>query len=205
MECISDLTLTILDENKPLCDRNDAYNKLKLRSGYFANEILSHDRSIVNGRGTLTSNYLLSNNVSMQKLMETYFSYVSLSSSDERNMSGLLFSEICLCNQMFFRGEFFYKLYKREIKRLEGIADSKSLTEEERFKILTTLHNHEMSIISQISQFYSKNNKFYCNEGYRILLNKENTSTVVSNDGTIEYYIDSISPLLKFYIYSIVK
>lgn len=209
MECLSKLSLDVLNENNSSSDKNYAFKKMKSRAGKYANTILDHDRIIISGRGYDIDNYLISENVTMQKLMDTYFNYVSISFPYDGKYSGLLFSETHLCNQMLFNGCFFYELYKREIKKLKDEIDNPNLSNEDRNSLLffiSSLYNHESSIIDELAKTTINHNIEDYNEAYRIL-SKDDTKIYFREyySGAIDYAFQLNNPLTKFYINAIIS
>ena len=116
---ISNLILIILNDKYPDVVRRCAEVELRTRVkhlGWEYDDLLHFDDKVIQERGLDIENYLLSPQVSLQQLMETYFKYVYRKKYEE---NGLLFSEKHLCNENDLGSPFFTKICRREIARLD--------------------------------------------------------------------------------------
>ena len=111
---VSHLILIILNEKEQDSLRKNAEIELKQRIkhlGWDYDDLLHLDDRVIKLRGYDIKNYLLSSDVNMQQLMETYFKYAS----DKLYDNDLLFSEKHLCNIMGFGEPFFRNVVDEEI------------------------------------------------------------------------------------------
>ena len=116
---ISNLILIILNDKNSDILRKCAEIELRKRIknvGWEFNDLLHFDDKVIQKRGLDVNNYLISQNVDMQQLMETYFMYDWQINYDSNY---LLFSEKHLCNDVDFGDSFFSKICAREIKNLD--------------------------------------------------------------------------------------
>lgn len=117
--CISNLILIILnDKNSDMlrkCAEIELRNRIK-NVGWEFDDLLHFDDKVIQKRGLDIDNYLISSNIDMQKLMETYFMYDCQADYDSNY---LLFSEKHLCNDVDFGDAFFTKVCNKEIKNLD--------------------------------------------------------------------------------------
>ena len=116
---ISNLILIILNDKYPDVVRRCAEVELRTRIkhlGWEYDDLLHFDDKVIQERGLDIENYLLSPQVSLQQLMETYFQYVYRKKYEE---NGLFFSEKHLCNENDLGSPFFTKICRREIARLD--------------------------------------------------------------------------------------
>lgn len=134
---ISNLILIILN------DKNDdilrKYAEIELRKriknvGCEFDDLLHFDDKVIQKRGLDVNNYLISPNINMQQLMETYFMY-DWQTNYESNY--LLFSEKHLCNNVDFGDVFFTKVCTREIKNLNRRLQNS--TSESQKKVLLSI------------------------------------------------------------------
>lgn len=112
---ISNLILVILNDKNNDVLRKYAEIELKRRIrnvGWEYDDLLHFDDKVIKERGLDVDNYLISPNVNMQQLMETYFMY-------DKGTDYLLFSEKHLCNEIGFAEPFFRKICSKEIKNLD--------------------------------------------------------------------------------------
>ena len=129
---ISNLILIIINDKNNNTLRKSAEVELKRRiknTGWEFNDILHLDDKVIKNRGLDIDNYLLSPNVNMQQLMETYF---MANKSIDNSFDYLLFSEKHLCNYIDFGEPFFKKICSKEIENLDkrlNESDSKSQKE----------------------------------------------------------------------------
>lgn len=134
---ISNLILIILN------DKNDdilrKYAEIELRKriknvGCEFDDLLHFDDKVIQKRGLDVNNYLISPNINMQQLMETYFMYDWQTNYDSNY---LLFSEKHLCNNADFGDAFFTKVCTREIKNLNRRLQNS--TSESQKKVLLSI------------------------------------------------------------------
>ena len=129
---ISNLILVILNDKNDDTLRKCAEIELKRRIrnvGWDYDDLLHFDDKVIKKRGLDVDNYLISPNVNMQQLMETYFMFdkdtelyylfdkdtESYYLSDKyTDTNYLLFSEKHLCNEIGFAEPFFRKICSRE-------------------------------------------------------------------------------------------
>ena len=115
---ISNLILIILnDENNDIlrkCAEIELRKRIK-NVGWEFDDLLHFDDKVIQKRGLDVSNYLISPNINMQQLMETYFIYDWQTNYDSNY---LLFSEKHLCNDVDFGDSFFTKVCTKEIRNL---------------------------------------------------------------------------------------
>jgi len=130
---ISNLILVILNDKNNDVLRKCAEIELKRRIrnvGWEYDDLLHFDDKVIKERGLDVDNYLISPNVNMQQLMETYFMF---DKDTDYYSNYLLFSEKHLCNEIGFAEPFFRKICSKEInnldRRLNGseIASQKEL------------------------------------------------------------------------------
>ncbi len=117
--CISNLILVILNKNNTDTLRKYAEIELRKRIRNFGcdyDDFLHIDDKVIKERGLNINNYLISPNVDMQQLMETYFLYAK---DTHYYTNGLLFSEKLLCNKLDFGMPFFRKICDCEIKNID--------------------------------------------------------------------------------------
>lgn len=115
---ISNLILIILNDKNNDILRKCAEIELRKRIknvGWEFDDLLHFDDKVIQKRGLDVNNYLISPNINMQQLMETYFMY-DWQTNYESNY--LLFSEKHLCNDVDFGDTFFTKVCTREIRNL---------------------------------------------------------------------------------------
>lgn len=115
---ISNLILIILNDKNNDVLRKCAEIELRKRIknvGWEFDDLLHFDDKVIQKRGLDVNNYLISPNINMQQLMETYFMYDWKTNYDSNY---LLFSEKHLCNDVDFGNTFFTKVCTREIKNL---------------------------------------------------------------------------------------
>jgi len=129
---ISNLILIILNDKNSDIVRRCAEVELHKRIqnvGWKYDDLLHFDDEVIKQRGLDIKNYLISPNVNMQQLMETYFMY---GCQTDYYSNYLLFSEKHLCNEANFAAPFFSKVCNIEMdninRRLEK-AESQSQKE----------------------------------------------------------------------------
>ena len=129
---ISNLILIILNsENRDILRK---YAEVELRKrirnvGWKYDDLLHFDDKVIEERGLDIDNYLISPNVNMQQLMETYFLY---SKDTNYDSNYLLFSEKHLCNEADFTAPFFRKICKREIENIDKRIKKQNLETEKQ-------------------------------------------------------------------------
>lgn len=116
---ISNLILIILNDKNNDTLRKCAEIELKRRIrnvGWEYDDLLHFDDKVIKERGLDVDSYLISPNVNMQQLMETYFMF---DKDTDYYSNYLLFSEKHLCNEIGFSEPFFRKICSKEIKNLD--------------------------------------------------------------------------------------
>lgn len=116
---ISNLILVILNDKNNDVLRKCAEIELKRRIrnvGWEYDDLLHFDDKVIKERGLDVDSYLISPNVNMQQLMETYFMF---DKDTDYYSNYLLFSEKHLCNEIGFAEPFFRKICNKEIKNLD--------------------------------------------------------------------------------------
>lgn len=154
---ISNLILIILNsENRDILRK---YAEVELRKrirnvGWKYDDLLHFDDKVIKERGLDVDNYLISPNVNMQQLMETYFLY---SKDTNYDSNYLLFSEKHLCNEADFAEPFFRKICKREIENIDKRIKKQNLETEKQI-LLAIKHmlverqqqtNREIELVSK--------------------------------------------------------
>ena len=127
---ISNLILVILNDENDDMLRKCAEVELRQRIrnvGWEYEDLLHFDDKVIKERGLDVNNYLLSPNVNMQQLMETYFMY---NKDTNYYTNYLLFSEKHLCNSIDFAEPFFRKICSREIKNIDRRINSNDVESE---------------------------------------------------------------------------
>lgn len=153
---ISNLILIILNDKNSDILRKCAEIELRKRIknvGWEFDDLLHFDDKAIQKRGLDVNNYLISQNVDMQQLMETYFMYDWQTNYDSNY---LLFSEKHLCNDVDFGDSFFSKICAREIKNLD-----------KRFKNTTVESQKE--ILLSFKQLLEERNKSFKQSKQEIL------------------------------------
>ncbi len=116
---ISNLILIILNEKNSDIVRKCAEVELRKRIqnvGWEYDDLLHFDDKVIQQRGLDIENYLISPNVNMQQLMETYFMYAW---QTDYYSNYLLFSEKHLCNEANFAAPFFSIVCNAEINNIK--------------------------------------------------------------------------------------
>ena len=129
---ISNLILIILNSKNSDILRKYAEVELRKRIrnvGWKYDDLLHFDDKVIKERGLDVDNYLISPNVNMQQLMETYFLY---SKDTNYDSNYLLFSEKHLCNEADFTAPFFLKICKREIENIDKRIKKQNLETEKQ-------------------------------------------------------------------------
>ena len=132
MLSISNLILLILNSKNSDILRKCAEIELRKRIknvGWKYDDLLHFDDKVIEERGLDIDNYLISPNVNMQQLMETYFLY---SKDTNYDSNFLLFSEKHLCNELDFAEPFFRKICKREIENIDKRIKKQNLETEKQ-------------------------------------------------------------------------
>ena len=125
---ISNLILIILNNKNNDILRKCAEVELKRRIrnvGWEYDDLLHFDDKVIKERGLELDNYLISPNVNMQQLMETYFIFDKDADYDSNY---LLFSEKHLCNEVDFAATFFRKICSIEIKNIDKRINGSDIT-----------------------------------------------------------------------------
>lgn len=133
---ISNLILIILNNKNEDILRKCAEIELRKRIknvGWEFDDLLHLDNKVIQKRGLDVNNYLISPNVCMQRLMETYFMYGWKTDYDSNY---LLFSEKHLCNDVDFGDSFFTKVCAIEIRNLEKRLESSTIREQKNRLLL---------------------------------------------------------------------
>lgn len=152
---ISNLILIILnDKNR---DNLRKYAEVELRKriknvGWQFDDLLHLDDKVIQKRGLDINNYLISRDVNIKQLMETYFMYVQ----DKDN--SLLFSEKHLCNNKDYGDLFFTKVCTKEIENLN-----------KRLECLT--NESQKELLLSVKQILEKRNQEF--ESYKPKLTKD--------------------------------
>lgn len=134
---ISNLILIILNDKNNNILRKCAEVELRKRIknvGWEFDDLLHFDDKVIQKRGLDVNNYLISPNINMQQLMETYFMYDWQTNYDSNY---LLFSEKHLCNDVDFGDTFFTKVCTREIRNLNRRLENS--TSESQKKVLLSI------------------------------------------------------------------
>ncbi|MCI6266789.1 MAG: hypothetical protein MR598_08105 [Erysipelotrichaceae bacterium] len=134
---ISNLILIILNDKNNDILRKCAEVELRKRIknvGWEFDDLLHFDDKVIQKRGLDVNNYLISPNINMQQLMETYFMYDWQTNYDSNY---LLFSEKHLCNDVDFGDTFFTKVCTREIRNLNRRLENS--TSESQKKVLLSI------------------------------------------------------------------
>ena len=157
---ISHLILIILNDKYGSISREFAEIELKLRIKKLDiefDDLLQFDDKVIKSRGLDIDNYLISKNVDMQKLMETYFKY-DKDKGGEYYSEELLFSEKHLCNELDLGEPFFRKVCLREIKNINNRLDKiEDLSEKELLvNVKNTLERRNLKTKEAIKQVYDK-------------------------------------------------
>lgn len=173
---ISNLILIILnDENTDIlrkCAESELRKRIKNLSWEF-DDLLHSDEKVIQKRGLDINNYLISPNINMQQLMETYFMYDWKTDCYSNN---LLFSEKHLCNEEDFGDTFFTKVCTSEIKNLN-----------KRLRISTSESQKE--VLLSIKQILEERNKS-CNESKQKLFKNNSIELLCHNDAM--YHVDEV-------------
>lgn len=157
---ISHLILIILNDKYGSISREFAEIELKLRIKKLDiefDDLLHFDDKVIKSRGLDIDNYLISKNVDMQKLMETYFKY-DKDKGGEYYSEELLFSEKHLCNELDLGEPFFRKVCLREIKNINNRLDKiEDLSEKELLvNVKNALELRNLKTKEAIKQVYDK-------------------------------------------------
>lgn len=184
---ISNLILIILnDKNKDIlrkCAESELRKRIK-NVGLEFDDLLHSDDEITQKRGLDINNYLISPNINMQQLMETYFMYDWKTDCYSNN---LLFSEKHLCNEVDFGDTFFTKVCTKEIINLnKRLQNSTSESQKEFLLSIKQILEERNKSCNKSKQEILKNNPIEllcCNEamqhfdeviGYEFLQNYSN-------------------------------
>lgn len=184
---ISNLILIILnDKNKDIlrkCAESELRKRIKNVNWEF-DDLLHFDDKVIQKRGLDINNYLISPNINMQQLMETYFMYDWKTDYYSNN---LLFSEKHLCNEVDFGDTFFTKVCTKEIINLnKRLQNSTSESQKEFLLSIKQILEERNKSCNKSKQEILKNNPIEllcCNEamqhfdeviGYEFLQNYSN-------------------------------
>lgn len=155
---ISNLVLIILnDKNKDIlrkCAESELRKRIKNVNCEF-DDLLHFDDKVVQKRGLDINNYLISPNINMQQLMETYFMYDWKTDCYSNN---LLFSEKHLCNELDFGDTFFTKVCTKEIINLtKRLQNSTSESQKEVLLSIKQILEERNKSLKQSKQELFKN------------------------------------------------
>ena len=165
---ISNLVLIILnDKNKDIlrkCAESELRKRIKNVNCEF-DDLLHFDDKVIQKRGLDINNYLISPNINMQQLMETYFMYDWKTDCYSNN---LLFSEKHLCNELDFGDTFFTKVCTKEIINLtKRLQNSTSESQKEVLLSIKQILEERNKSLKQSKQELLKNEPIEllcCNE-----------------------------------------
>ena len=127
-ECLTKIkydTDHIIDNYDPLKCKEELLWMLGDTVGWKYDDLLHFDDKVIKERGLDVNNYLISPNVNMQQLMETYFIF---DKDTDYDSNYLLFSEKHLCNEIDFAAPFFRKICSKEIKNLDRRINGSDIT-----------------------------------------------------------------------------
>lgn len=155
---ISNFILIILnDKNKDIlrkCTESELRKRIKNVNCEF-DDLLHSDDKVIQKRGLDINNYLISPNINMQQLMETYFMYDWKKDYCSNN---LLFSEKHLCNEVDFGDTFFTKVCTKEIINLnERLQNSTSESQKEVLLSIKQILEERNKSLKQSKQELFKN------------------------------------------------
>lgn len=155
---ISNLVLIILnDKNKDIlrkCAESELRKRIKNVNCEF-DDLLHFDDKVIQKRGLDINNYLISPNINMQQLMETYFMYDWKTDCYSNN---LLFSEKHLCNELDFGDTFFTKVCTKEIINLtKRLQNSTSESQKEVLLSIKQILEERNKSLKQSKQELFKN------------------------------------------------
>lgn len=153
---ISNLILIILNDKNNDILRKYAETELRKRIKnveWEFDDLLHFDDKVIQKRGLDVNNYLISLNINMQQLMETYFMYDWQTDYDSNY---LLFSEKHLCNDVDFGDTFFTKVCAREIRNLNSRLQNPS-------------SKSQREVLLSIKQILEKRNKSFKQSKQKIL------------------------------------
>lgn len=155
---ISNLVLIILnDKNKDIlrkCAESELRKRIKNVNCEF-DDLLHFDDKVIQKRGLDINNYLISPNINMQQLMETYFMY---DWKTDYCSNSLLFSEKHLCNELDFGDTFFTKVCTKEIINLtKRLQNSTSESQKEVLLSIKQILEERNKSLKQSKQELLKN------------------------------------------------
>lgn len=171
---LSNLILIILDDRNYSDIRDFAKAELRKRTrnlGIPLEELIHFDDMAIAKRGYDIDNYLISNNVNMQKLMEIW--------SKPREECPLLFSEKHLCSDMDLGTGFFTKLSKIEIKNLSR-------------RLLELSDEHQKEVMLHAKKLLEERNKRFEEEK---MLTKKNFDELLGCNDAMLQLDNKFSPL----------
>lgn len=152
---ISNLILIILNDKNIDVLRKCAEAELRERVKYVGwefDDLLHFDDKVIQKRGLDVNNYLISPNVDMQQLMETYLLYARQTDYYSNN---LLFSEKHLCNETDFGDSFFTKVCTEEIENINR-------------RLKNSTNNSQKEFLLSIKQILEERNKNFEQEKQEI-------------------------------------
>lgn len=165
---ISNLILIILnDKNKNIlrkCAESELRKRIK-NVGLEFDDLLHSDDKVIQKRGLDINNYLISPNINMQQLMETYFMYDWKTDYYSNN---LLFSEKHLCNEVDFGDTFFTKVCTNEIKNLNK-------------RLQSSTSESQKEVLLSIKQILEERNKS-CNKSKQEVLKNDPIELLCCNE-----------------------
>ena len=192
---ISNLILIILNDKNVDILRKCAEAELRKRIknvGWEFDDLLHFDDKVIQKRGLDVNNYLISPNVDMQQLMETYLLYDWQTDYCSNN---LLFSEKHLCNEADFGDSFFTKICTKEIENLNRrLKSSRSNSQKEILLSIKQILEERNRKFKQEKQEISKNNRI------ELLCHSEAMYHLDGDKGTYHEFLQNYSndELYKF-------
>ena len=185
---ISNLILIILDDKNNDTIRKCAEIELKRRIrnvGWEYDDLLHFDDKVIKERGLDVDSYLISPNVNMQQLMETYFMY---NKDTDYYSNYLLFSEKHLCNQIDFAEPFFRKICSKEIKNLDRRINGSDI--ESQKELLMSIKQMLLERQQKAKQAISENRK---DDSVELLCANEAMFQLDGDAGTCHEFLYNIS------------
>ena len=182
---ISNLILIILNDKNSDIVRKCAEVELRKRIknvGWKFDDLLHFDDKVIQKRGLDIDQYLISPNVNMQQLMETYFTYAWKTNGDSNY---LLFSEKHLCNEADFGDPFFTKVCTKEIENLDK-------------RIKTSSTESQKKVLLSIEQMLEERNQSFKQSKQEILI-KSPVDILCHNDAMDQLDDDTFHEFLYNY------
>lgn len=160
---LSELILIIKNNQFTKEERKLAEIELKRRLKNWdceIDELLDMEDSVIKKRGISIDNYLISPNVNMQMLMETFFGYTV---GQEFYSDETLLSEKHLCNDKGMCEPFFRKVCEYEIKNIEKRLQSRNenIKEKETLELVRTTLKERLQIEREILKKYLRCKSVY--------------------------------------------